>query len=60
MSLPSFRDYARSMANDADLDLGDRALWTQLADEIDEYLAIGDDPTGAALDLFDLIGDDDK
>jgi hypothetical protein len=44
-ALTQTRDHARSMAKRGG---GDQALWTQIADEIDEYLA----GPPVALDLF--------
>lgn len=38
MSLITTRDHCREMADRATTTAGDRALWTQLADEIDTYL----------------------
>jgi hypothetical protein len=52
VSLSAFRDYCRNMANDPDADARDALLWTQLADEVDVYLADNlDDPDGDP-DLF--------
>jgi hypothetical protein len=52
MSLYAFRDYCRTMADDPDVLDGDRALWTQLAEEIDAYLDQTLDDDGDPLDLF--------
>jgi hypothetical protein len=46
--LEQARDHARRMAETAD-DEGDRALWCQLADEIDEYLGGDDEGQGALI-----------
>jgi hypothetical protein len=52
VSLDAFRAHCRAMADRDDVADPDRRLWTQLADEIDDYLDQTLDDEGEGLDLF--------